>query len=311
MITEIAYKDKAEWLEIRKHYVGGSDAGAVAGMNPYRSAYGVWAEKTGLTPGFEGNLTTEVGAYLEDLVADLFCRETGKKVRRKNRILVNDAYPWASASVDRLIVGEKAGLEIKTTNSIPLMRKLREDGEEFPEAYYAQCLHYLAVTGLERWYLAVLINCRELRIWTLERDVDEIAALMQIEEAFWRNVTEKTAPPVDGSKDCGETLETIYDAPDRETVDLPYLETRVEALQALKARQKELKTEQTEIENELKDALGNHSYGVAGAYKISWTGSSRSTFQPDAFRQDHPGIDLAPYYNESFSRTLRISGGKK
>jgi predicted phage-related endonuclease len=47
------------------------------------------------------------------------------------------------------------------------MRKIR--GGEFPDRWYCQMVHYMSVTGLERAYLAVLINCREIRIFTLER----------------------------------------------------------------------------------------------------------------------------------------------
>ena len=47
MIREISYNSKEEWLALRKKLgVGGSEAGAVIGMNPYKSAYTLWAEKT-------------------------------------------------------------------------------------------------------------------------------------------------------------------------------------------------------------------------------------------------------------------------
>ena len=183
MITQIKTGSREEWLELRKKYIGGSDASAVIGANPFRSAYALWAEKTGKVPGFEGNITTKVGAYLEELVAQMFEEETGKKVRRKNATLINDIYPFACANVDRLVVGEDAFLEIKTTNSIPLMRSLR-NSDEFPDAYYCQCVHYLAVTGLKKAYLAVLINCRELKIYSLDRDQAEIDALMGADKYF-------------------------------------------------------------------------------------------------------------------------------
>ena len=203
-IREIKYASREEWLELRKGYIGGSDAGAVMGMNPYSSPFAVWAEKTGKVEGFAGNLTTKVGAYLEDLVAQLFTEETGKKVRRKNRMLVNDEFQWACADVDRLVVGEKALLEIKTTNSFPAMKKIR--GGEYPEMWYCQMTHYLAVTGLEKAYLAVLVNCRDLRIFELERDEDEIAALMDAERAFWEKVTQDIPPEADGSEATTEAL---------------------------------------------------------------------------------------------------------
>lgn len=47
MINKYKWKTHEEWLELRKAYIGGSEAGAIIGMNPYKSAYTLWAEKTG------------------------------------------------------------------------------------------------------------------------------------------------------------------------------------------------------------------------------------------------------------------------
>ena len=63
MISYKSYKSKEEWLALRRELgIGGSDAGAVIGLNPYKSAYALWAEKTGRVPGFEGNTRTAVGS---------------------------------------------------------------------------------------------------------------------------------------------------------------------------------------------------------------------------------------------------------
>ena len=167
-IREIPYSSREEWLELRKGYIGGSEAGAVVGLDSYKSPYSVWAEKTGRAPGFEGNIITRVGSYLEDLVATLFCEETGKQVRRKNRMMVNDKYPWACADVDRMVVGEEAILECKTTNSFPVMKDLRTGS--FPDRWYCQMMHYLAVTGKKKAYLAVLVASRDFYWFELERD---------------------------------------------------------------------------------------------------------------------------------------------
>ena len=98
MITRIATKNREEWKALRRKYIGGSDAASVIGMNPYKSAYSLWAEKTGKIPEFEGNLATDVGTYMEDFIAKRFEQETGKKVRRENRSFLNDKYPWAIAN---------------------------------------------------------------------------------------------------------------------------------------------------------------------------------------------------------------------
>lgn len=184
-ITKVKTESHEEWLELRSHYIGGSDAAAVVGLNAFSSPYSLWAEKTGKIPGFSGNLATEVGTYLEEFVAQKFAAETGKKVRKVNQSFLNTDYPWAIANIDREIVGEDAGLEIKTTSGMNLQRF---KGGEYPANYYCQCVHYMAITGKKRWYLAVLIGNREFKTFTIERDDAEIAALMAAESDFWELV---------------------------------------------------------------------------------------------------------------------------
>ena len=83
MISKYKWKTHDEWIELRKAYIGGSEAGSIIGMNPYKSAYTLWAEKTGRALPFEGNITTEVGAYLEEFVAKNLSTKRGKKSEEK------------------------------------------------------------------------------------------------------------------------------------------------------------------------------------------------------------------------------------
>ena len=306
MITEIKYSTHEEWLGIRSKYIGGSDASAVIGLNPYASRYSLWAEKTGKVPGFEGNLTTKVGAYLEQLVADLFEEETGKKVRKKNSTMVNDLYPFACANVDRMVVGEKAFLEIKTTNSIPLMKTLR-NSDEFPEQYYCQVVHYLAVTGLEKAYLAVLINCRELKIYEMERDQAEIDALMNAEKDFWELVKKDTAPSPDGSEATTETLKTLYPNANGETVDLFAYNSLLDQYCDLTSQIKALSDLKEEVGNRVKEFMKEAGKGESDRFKVSYSNTTRKSFDAKRFSADHGNLDLTPYYNVSNSRTFKVT----
>ena len=309
MIKEFVYGTHEEWLSIRKNYIGGSDAGAVIGMNPYKSRYSLWAEKTGKLPEFEGNITTKVGAYLEDLVAKMFEDETGKKVRRKNRTMVNDDYPFACANVDRLIVGEKALLEIKTTNSLPLMKKLR-NSDEFPDAYYAQVVHYLAVTGLEKAYLAVLINCREFKVYELNRDEAEIDALMEAEKEFWNLVETNTAPSVDGSSSTSDTITTLYPNSNGETVDLFGFEKELHEYMTLSAQIKALTNLKDEKANIIKEYMKEAGKGESASYKVSYTSSERKSFDTKKFASAFKDIDLADFYKTTSVRTFKVTERK-
>ena len=311
MILRKKIESREEWLAERKKSIGGSEAGSVIGMNPYCSAYTLWAEKTGRIPEFEGNLTTTVGAYLEDLVAHLFEEETGKKVRRENYILYNEKYPFAHATIDRRVIGEDAVLEIKTTNSVPIMRAIR-GSQDFPEAYLCQCYHYLAVTECKVCYLAVLINCRELKIYALERDEDEIAALMQAEKEFWTEYVEKNVPPApDGSDSTADTISALYPDSDGSECDLTAYEQWLEERMILDHQINDLKKLKEEADNRVKDYMMASERGESPHYKVTWKEQTRSTFDHKAFHADHPEIDLDEYYKATKSRVFKVTMKKE
>jgi putative phage-type endonuclease len=306
MIKEIPYKNREEWLKLRRELgVGGSEAGAIIGLNPYQSAYSLWAEKTGRIEGFEGNLTTEVGTYLEEFVAKLFEKETGKKVRRKNKMIVNDRYPWAFANVDRLVCGENAVLEIKTTNSFPNMRKFAKG--EYPEQWYCQMTHYLGVGEYDKAYLAVLVNCRELKVFELERDEDEIESLMSTEKDFWDLVKTDTAPDADGLEATTKALSKVFPESDGSSVNLMGYESDMDSYMALSKQIGELTKLKDAVGNRIKAFMGNAAKGESSCYKVSYSSSERRSFDEGKFASVHPNIALDDFYKVTSSRTLRIT----
>ena len=105
-----------EWLDNRLKGIGGSDAGSVLGMNKYKSAYALWCEKTGRIHKNIDNERMRFGRDAEDYVAKRWEEETGKKCRKSGFSFQSVDHPFMLANVDRLVVGEDAGLEIKTTS---------------------------------------------------------------------------------------------------------------------------------------------------------------------------------------------------
>ena len=107
------------------------------------------------------------GRDLEEYVAQRFTEATGLKVRRANAIYQSEEHPLLLADFDRLIVGQKAGLECKTVS--PFSADKWADGK-IPAHYLAQVDHYLAVSGFDCWYVAALIFGKELVIHEIIRD---------------------------------------------------------------------------------------------------------------------------------------------
>ena len=303
-ITKIKTQSHEEWLELRSHYIGGSDAAAVVGMNAFASPFSLWAEKTGKVPGFAGNLATEAGTYLEEFVAQKFAQETGKKVRKCNQSFLNSDYPFAIANIDREIIGEDAGLEIKTTDSLN-MKKF--SGGEYPANYYVQCVHYMAITGKQRWYLAVLIGNKEFKWFTIERDEAEIAALMTAEAEFWELVKTDTPPAVDGTQATTEAIKTIYAENDDSVCDLTPFSANLRQYIALKKQIKELESLLDEAANGIKAFMGESGNGECDGFKVSWKSQTRSTFDSKRFAKENPDIDLSGYYKSTNARMFRVS----
>ena len=185
-----------EQIEARRQGIGGSDAGAIAGLNPWKSPVDVYLEKTGEAPEVEQNEAMYWGTLLEDTIARAYAEKTGHKIQRRTKTLRHPEMPWMLAHLDRVILGDRRGpgvLEIKTAG--------RPDGwgepgtDEIPDYYMAQVAHYMAVTGYAWARLAVLIGGRDFRVYDIPRDDDLIDALIEIERRFWQEHVEPRVPP--------------------------------------------------------------------------------------------------------------------
>jgi len=299
---------RSEWLERRRKTIGGSDAAGVIGLSRWASPMSVWADKLGRIPEKQETEAMRVGRDLEEYVARRWSEATGKRVKRINAMLYNKLYSFAHADVDRWVVGENSGLECKTTATLDL-RQFRNI--EFPEQYYAQCIHYMAVTGAERWYLAVLVMGRDFITFTLERDQAEIDALMAAEADFWEYVKAGTPPPADGNQATSDTLQAIYRAESGAEMELFGREGLLREWGGLKEQKKALELRITEIENIIKSDMQESEKGRCNGFTVTWKPQIRRSFQAEPFKKDYPDISLEPYYKTSESRPFRINIDKE
>lgn len=175
-----------EWLEQRRQGIGGSDAANILGMG-YSSPLTVFLDKTGRGEEVKDNLPMKLGRALEQTVADLFQEETGIKCRRSGYMFQSKDHPFMLANLDRL-TSDGTFLECKTTTEWN-MSKIAFRGE-IPAHWYCQVMHYMAVLGVSHCYLAVLIGNKEFRHFRIERDEEDIEALIEAESKFWKMVQE-------------------------------------------------------------------------------------------------------------------------
>jgi putative phage-type endonuclease len=301
MITEKQRKE-------RQNYIGGSDAAAICGLSKWKTAYEVWLEKTGQGVEKEETLPMKVGMLMESVVADLWSQQYNKKLKKSNKTLFSKNYPFIGANLDRMIVGEKAFLEVKTAGE--RFSKEWEEGK-VPMAYLVQCLHYLYVTGYEKAYLCVLIGNRELKSYEIfYKDYQkQINQIIEKEVDFWKEyVITKTPSPVsaDDSEAIFQQFLPEIKEPTRE-LDLSgddEAQNLLENLESYKQDKKKIEEQISEIENKIKLKLGEYQVAKTSRYLIEWRVQERASIDKEKLIAD--GIDVSKYEKKSVSRVFKF-----
>ncbi|NLK78952.1 MAG: endonuclease [Clostridiales bacterium] len=295
--------DKAEWLKYRKQGIGGSDAGAICGLNPYRTAMQVYYDKTSDETEEIDNEAMRQGREFEDYVARRFMEATGKKVRRANYMFQDEENPFMLADVDRMLVGENAGLECKTAS--PFMAEKWKDGK-IPMSYQIQCHHYMSVCNAEAWYIAVLIYGREFKYYKIERDEQVIADLIQIEKDFWKNHVEKEIlPEPDGSKLSDSIIAEYFKDTVAETIPLTGFDEKLKRRQELMDVMARMDTEKKQIEQELKVYLGEAEQAENENFRVMWKNVCSERLDEKRLKEEQPEI-YALYRKSINSRRFTI-----
>ena len=280
---------KEDWLHYRKCGITGTDAGAILGLNPYRSAFQVYHDKISDTIENIDNEAMRQGRDLEDYVAQRFTEATGLKVRRANAIYQSKEHPLLLADFDRLIVGQKAGLECKTVS--PFSADKWADGK-IPAHYLAQVDHYLAVSGFDCWYVAALIFGRELVIHKIVTDKQVLSDLIDKEELFWTNHVVPQIPPAPNGCDCDtQQINQLYEVDNRDkTADLSALHGLLDKRQELSDQIEQMEQEKTAIEQQVKLQMQDAAYGTAPGYKVSWVSSESKRVDSQRLKKEQPDI---------------------
>lgn len=151
MVTMERFKSRGEWLAARRNQIGGSEAAAIVGLNPYMSNVDLWELKTGrvVPEDIDSSEFVEYGRDSEQYLRELFKLDFPEYevLYEPDNMWKNDRYPFAHASLDGWM-HDKAGrlgvLEIKTTSILKSMQK-EKWRDKVPDNYYCQVLWYMGV----------------------------------------------------------------------------------------------------------------------------------------------------------------------
>ena len=264
---------KEDWLRYRKCGITGTDAGAILGLCEALR-----------------HIILQITALPHSLVVDIFNGIADFiVVRRANAIYQSEEHPLLLADFDRLIVGQKAGLECKTVS--PFSADKWADGK-IPAHYLTQVDHYLAVSGFDCWYVAALIFGRELVIHKIVTDKQVLSDLIDKEERFWTNHVVPQIPPAPNGCDCDtQQINQMYEVDNRDkTADLSALHGLLDKRQELSDQIEQMEQEKTAIEQQVKLKMQDAAYGTAPGYKVSWVSSESKRVDSQRLRKEQPDI---------------------
>lgn len=267
MSTEASLQEKRQgWLQQRRTGIGGSDAAAVLGANPWKSRLELWAEKRGLVESPElDSEAVQWGLKLEGIVLEELARRTGRRVERHPQfeILRHPEYTWMICTPDAFQYDPQRGRGVVQAKTTSAFQRKEWEGQEPPLHYQVQIQHEMLVTGCTWGTLCCLIGGQKFAWFDVELNRRFVSALIEKEREFWQQVQEGVQPEPDGTESCARALAKLYPEETGESVALPpeflqYDEQLLEINQRIKA----LQEQKRELENRFKAAIGPHALGV-------------------------------------------------
>ena len=288
-----------EQLRTRTLGIGSSEAGTVCRLNPYRTWYDLWLSKTGRKPAeTTASEAQHFGTLLEPLLAREYTRRTGRRLRRMRKTLVHRTRPYMLAHLDRVVIGEKRIVELKSAglrmhhqwgpSGTPITDAADGAENAAPPDYIAQITHAMLVYGATRADLVVLIGGNDFRIYPATLDPVFAEALMEREHTFWHAFVVPDQPPPAQTLD---DINLMYPHDNTRILDAdPDTRHHVDELRTLKKRLKDTKTAIDHHTFQVKNAMGEHRILLNERRRIIATWKHHDTHRLDQNRlkERHP-----------------------
>ncbi len=269
-------RDRAEWLARRSHDLTASDIGAAAGVDPHKTGLQLWGEKTGQLASAADNPLMQRGRWLEPAVrAAILDENPGWAVEPVMRYF-RDSELRLGASPDFQAITDEPGI----TN---IQAKVVTPGAFEKNWANGPPLNYLLQTTCEgmlmdaaRSILAALVihpYKAELRMYPVPRHAAAEQKIEEIARSFWQMIAEGKQPAADYKRDA-EVIEALHPT---STIAVPIDLTGNNHLAVILPRYVALKNGMaidkrlaSELEAEIKEAIGDHELAELPGFTISW-----------------------------------------
>lgn len=272
--------------EMRKTGCGGSEVAAIAGVDPYRTAWDVYVTKVDGWQQEDGP-HLERGRFLEDGVARWYAHRGGwpsPSVLNEPGTLRHPREPLAICTPDRLVPfdgpSHEPGVSRLLSIKVPGPHVREQWGEpgtdDVPLPYLLQLQWEFGIVG-EHFSLDPVAHLAapidgDLRVYAIRRDPEIFASLLDRVKAFWReHVLPKVPPPINGGDNAAAWLKNRFP---RDRTPLLRASIEDEGL-AIRLQGAELARDAAEealgaVKNEMRQRIGD-AQGIEGAFgRVTW-----------------------------------------
>jgi putative phage-type endonuclease len=178
-----------EWLEMRKKYIGASDAPIIMGVSPWATPLQLWERKLNLCEEKTQTQAMKSGNDLEPIARENFEKIAGVSVVPK--VIFHPRNKWMMASMDGISSSGKTAVEIKCPFN-PRDHETALKGE-IPEKYVPQLQHQMEVCDLDRIFYYSYYQGKGVLL-ELDRHERYIQEMLREEESFYRCMKEMEPP---------------------------------------------------------------------------------------------------------------------
>ena len=298
---------KSNWLKWRSKGLGGSDAACICGISKYKSPVELWMEKTGQIKPKESGEAAYWGTILEPIVRKEFSLRSNLKVKIIKSMLQHSKYDFMLANLDGVVIDPECGECIFEAKTASVFKSDQWKDDNIPQEYMLQIQHYMAVTGYNKTYIAVLIGGNQFKYKVVERDDELINMLIKLEEDFWEHVVTNTPPPMDGSEASKELLNKLYPLSNAKTqIILPDESINlINQYELSKDKEKEACEMKEEAANKLKIMLGDFECGNSNDRTVLWKSYESEKLDTKKLKEEQPDI-YSRYITKSQLRRFSI-----
>src|SRR5215471_10456904 len=260
------------WLEQRRPYVGASTVAALFGEHPFITLGQLARERREGTRQLDAP-ALERGRRLEHPIASWWADVHGATITDAPTLFIaNDA---VVATLDRLIIGEPAALEVKTTTR-PVHGVARY--------WWWQCQAQLACTGFERIEVAAFGASMTLQSFTVYPDDDAMARLVHAARSFIEaieagdDVAEIPAPRPTDAIECDAHLRGL-----------------IKAWRFAQHRAEILDDDIKRLRGMVDTTLGVHNSGMVNGAEVvrRFTRTTRNAIDAQRLRDEYPEVAAA------------------